>query len=190
VVELLTGLLFSYFVLRLGVTLGAGKMCVFASLLVGLAFADLEQLILPDEFTLGGTAVGLIFSIFVPMPEGIVKLFVPGVAGSIAESALAAALPAFFLWLAGWLYLRLRHREGLGLGDVKLIAMTGSFLGLSGTLITLAAGSVAGSVIGYGYIKLTGKDAATYELPFGTFLGFAGLAVAVWMESPWGNGPV
>ena len=57
--------------------------------------------------------------------------------------------------------------------------MVGSFLGLRGALLTLILGSIAGSVIGYGYIKLTGKDPAYYELPFGTFLGFAAIAAAI-----------
>ena len=92
---------------------------------------------------------------------------------------MGALLPAFFLWLAGWLYEKIRHREGLGLGDVKLIAMVGSFLGFGGALYTLLLGSIAGSAIGYGYIRLTGKDPATYELPFGTFLGAAALLIAL-----------
>src|SRR6266705_2296432 len=83
---------------------------------------------------------------------------------SLVESAIGALLPAVFLWGGGWLYLKIRHREGLGFGDVKLIAMVGSFLGLRGALLTLVAGSVAGSVIGLTYIKLTGKDPAEYEL--------------------------
>ncbi len=57
--------------------------------------------------------------------------------------------------------------------------MVGSFLGVFGALQTLVLGSIAGSVIGYSYIKLTGKDPASYELPFGTFLGAAALVVAV-----------
>ena len=73
----------------------------------------------------------------------------------------------------------MRHREGLGLGDVKLIAMVGSFLGLRGALFTLVLGSIAGSVIGYIYIKVTGKDPGSYELPFGTFLGAAALLAAI-----------
>ena len=100
-------------------------------------------------------------------------------AQSLAESALGAALPAFFLWFGGWLYHKIRHREGLGLGDVKLVAMVGAFLGLNGALLTLIVGSMAGSVIGYSYIKLTGKDPASYELPFGTFLGVAALLAAI-----------
>ena len=92
---------------------------------------------------------------------------------------VASFLPAFFLWFGGWLYYRLRHREGLGLGDVKLIAMVGSFLGLNGALLTLILGSISGSIIGYSYIKLTGKDPSNYELPFGSFLGAAALLAAI-----------
>jgi leader peptidase (prepilin peptidase)/N-methyltransferase len=98
---------------------------------------------------------------------------------SILEAAAGAALPAFVLWAAGWVYQLVRHREGLGLGDVKLIAMAGSFLGFGGALFTLMLGSIAGSVIGYGYIRATGKDSSTYELPFGSFLGAAALVVAL-----------
>jgi leader peptidase (prepilin peptidase)/N-methyltransferase len=89
-------------------------------------------------------------------------------------------LPAFLLWVAGELYFRIRHREGLGLGDVKLIAMVGSFMGLPGALWTLILGGVSGSILGALYIKATGKEFGTYELPFGTFLGVAALVLAVW----------
>ena len=71
----------------------------------------------------------------------------------------------------------MRHREGLGLGDVKMVAMIGAFLGLQGALLTLIAGSLLGAIVGLFYIWFTGKDASTYELPFGTFLGTAALAV-------------
>jgi leader peptidase (prepilin peptidase)/N-methyltransferase len=120
------------------------------------------------------------------VPEGIAGIFflVFGLPTThpwpwVAESVVGAALPPFFLWLAGWLYQKIRDREGLGLGDVKLIAMVGSFLGFGGGLYVLLLGSVAGSIIGYSYIKLSGKDPSTYELPFGTFLGAAGLIIAV-----------
>ncbi len=186
VVELLTGVLFFYFVWTLGPGIPALKMCVFAAVLVALIFADLEERILPDEFTLGGVVLGLLFAIFVPVPDTIAQVlfFFAGVELSgraqwMAEAALGALLPAVFLWSGGWLYEKIRHREGLGLGDVKLIAMVGSFLGLGGALFTLMAGSLVGSFIGYTYIKVTGKDTATYELPFGTFLGAAALAIAL-----------
>jgi len=185
-VELLTGGLFFVLVLQMGATLAALKMCIFSAILVALIFCDLEKRILPDEFTIGGMLIGLAFAYFVQVPDFTAHL-VFSLAGveasdpikSLAESALGAFLPALLLWGGGWLYFKIRHREGLGFGDVKLVAMVGSFLGLRGALLTLILGSVSGSIIGYGYIKLTGKDPSTYELPFGTFLGLAGLAAAV-----------
>jgi leader peptidase (prepilin peptidase)/N-methyltransferase len=186
IVELMTGALFFYFVYALGPTLAALKMCVLAALLVGLIFSDLEERILPDEFTLGGLVLGFIFALFVPVPDNIGQSLlylmgadVTGRAASVAEAAIGAGLPSFFLWFGGVIYFKLRHREGLGFGDVKLIAMVGSFMGLRGALMTLILGSVSGSILGYGYIKLTGKDPGTYELPFGTFLGLAALVAAV-----------
>jgi len=186
VVELLTALLFFYFVREFGVTAAALKMCAFSAMLVALIFSDLEMRILPDELTLGGTLAGLVFSVFVPVPESIVQAVLwftgtqlSGRSHSFVEAAAGAAAPAFLLWVAGWFYERVRHREGLGFGDVKLIAMVGSFLGLSGALLTLAGGSLAGSLIGYAYIRATRKDASTYELPLGTFLSIAALALGL-----------
>jgi leader peptidase (prepilin peptidase) / N-methyltransferase len=178
-VELLTGVAFFIAVAQFGFTLAALKTCVLSAVLIALIFTDLEERILPDPLTLGGTVAGVLFSAFVPMPPGIAQLFFSGRAVSLLESALGAAAPPLVLWLVGWLYYRLRHKEGLGLGDVKLVAMVGSFLGLSGALLTLAAGSIAGSVIGYGYIHAAKKDPSTYELPFGTFLGIAGLVIGL-----------
>jgi len=186
VVELLTGVLFFLFVWRLGTSLAALKFCLLSALLVGLTLTDLEARILPDEFTLGGTAAGLVLAWFVPVNDEIAALLVwfAGVGGnphwdSVAAALLGAVLPGALLWSAGWLYFKLRHREGLGLGDVKLVCLVGAFLGLHGALLMLIAGSLAGSLVGYAYIRFTHKDPATYELPFGTFLGLAGIAVAL-----------
>jgi leader peptidase (prepilin peptidase) / N-methyltransferase len=185
-VELITGLLFFYFVRLLGPSPQAVKMCVFSAMLLALVFSDLEKRLLPDEFTLGGTLVGFAFAAFLEPTDitaqallWLMGISVEGRVAWLAESVMGAVLPAGFLYLGGWLYERVRHREGLGLGDVKLIAMVGSFLGLQGALLTLVVGSLTGSLLGYGYIRLTGKDAATYQLPLGTFLGLAALAAAV-----------
>jgi len=185
-VELLTGLLFFLIVLALGPKAVAIKLCVLSALLVGLTFTDLDALILPDELTLGGTAIGLLFAWFVPVDDVVARILL-NVAGfhpdprwvSVAESGLGAVLPAGFLGLGGWLFEKIRHKEGLGLGDVKMMAMVGAFLGLRAALLTLVVGSIAGSVIGLIYIYATRKDASTYELPFGSFLGFAGILVAL-----------
>ena len=181
VVELGTGLLWFYWVYMYGATPLAAKFCVLSALIVGLIFSDLEERILPDEMTVGGAVMGLAFAWFVPVIDTpLSQLMGVEAAGlrSFVYAAFSAVTPAFFLWGAGYLYQKVRKREGLGFGDVKLIAMVGAFLGLQNSLFTLIVGSIAGSVIGYGYIKLRGKDTSTYELPFGTFLGLAALAAA------------
>ena len=182
VVELATGLLFFYWVYTHGVAAYAIKMCVFSALLVGLTFSDLEERILPDEMTLGGIAMGLAFAWFVKIDDVVGQMTLwllhvrlPERYYSLEESAMGAALPALCLWGGGWLYEKLRHKEGLGLGDVKLIAMVGAFLGLHAALLTLILGSISGSIVGFAYIKFTHQDASTYELPFGTFLGISAL---------------
>ena len=184
VVELMTAALFFNFVYAAnGPTAEAVKMCVFSALCVGLLFCDLEERILPDEMTLGGLAAGFIFALLAPVRGNIGQMLLGldlhGVAASVAEAAFGAAVPAFLLWGAGVLYKKIRHREGLGLGDVKLIAMIGAFLGLQGAVLVWLIGSVSGSILGFGYVKVAGKDAASYELPFGTFLCAAALIVAV-----------
>jgi len=189
VVELLTGALFFVLVYRYGLTLVAFKMCTFGAMMVALSFTDLEQRILPDEFTIGGTAVGLAFAIFAPSPDNtahavlwMVGLESHGWITNLAAAAVAAGLPAGMLWFGGWLYSKIRHREGLGFGDVKMVALMGCFLGLEAGLAALIFGSVAGSVLGLAYIKITGNDPSTYELPFGTFLSAAALLIVVFSK--------
>jgi leader peptidase (prepilin peptidase)/N-methyltransferase len=186
IVEALTAASFFSFVAVLGLTLPALKFCLLSALLLGMIFADLEQLILPDEFTLGGVAAGLALSWVIPVSDGTAQILFSIIglplnthALSLAESALGAAIPAGFLWLTGEVYQRLRHKEGLGFGDVKMVAAIGAFLGLHNTLLTLIAGSLLGSVVGLVYILATRKDHASYPLPFGTFLGIGALGVSL-----------
>jgi leader peptidase (prepilin peptidase)/N-methyltransferase len=186
VVELLTAISFAWFVHQNGVGLEAAKYCVFAAILIALVFCDLEMLILPDEFTLGGFVVGLGFALFTPVPDTTFRLIaslfglLPGPrAGMLGEALLGAIVPAGTIWFGGWLFEKLRHKEGLGFGDVKMLAMVGTFLGIRGALLTVVLGSIAGSVVGLVFIKATGKDSASYQLPFGSFLGAAALVAAV-----------
>ena len=183
VVELLTAVLFFIAVWILGVNAAAIKYCVFAAILVTLIFSDLEEKILPDEFTLGGVILGLIFAAVAPTTGGMWRVLLFNVTRndrvlSLVESAFAAAISSGALWVVGFAYEKLRHREGLGLGDVKMIAMIGTFLGLQGVLLTLMLGSVLGALVGVAIIVISRKDAATYELPFGSFLGVAALIIA------------
>jgi leader peptidase (prepilin peptidase)/N-methyltransferase len=182
VVELATGVAFALCDAVLGPTVAALKFAIYSAILITLIASDLEERILPDEFTLGGTLVGLAFAPFVPLERYFVSMLIPYSLGprwpSFAESAFGAAVGSGSIWLVGFLYQKLRHREGLGLGDVKMIAMIGAFMGLRIALLTLIVASLMGSIVGLLYIRLAKKDAATYELPFGTFLGIAALVVA------------
>ena len=182
-VELATAAAFALWFAVLGPTLAAAKYAVFSAILIALIASDFEERILPDEFTIGGTVIGLAFAPFVPLQIRWAILLLPASLNvrwlSLAEAALGAGFASGIIWFVGWLYEKVRHREGLGLGDVKMIAMIGAFLGLEPALLTLIAGSLLGSVVGLGYILVKGKDASTYELPFGSFLGFAALAVAI-----------
>jgi leader peptidase (prepilin peptidase)/N-methyltransferase len=185
-VEALTAVLFFSFVAALGLTLPALKFCLLSALLLGMIFADLEELILPDEFTLGGIAAGLALSWVVPIADGTASILF-AIAGlphnthamSLTDSVLGAAIPSGFLWLTGELYQKIRHKEGLGFGDVKMVAAIGAFLGLHNTLLTLIAGSLLGSVVGLIYILATRKDHKSYPLPFGTFLGIGAIGVSL-----------
>src|SRR5262249_49632583 len=98
---------------------------------------------------------------------------------SFAEALCGAVLPAFFLWFGGYLYEKVRKREGMGFGDIKMMLMIGAFLGMKGSLLTLIIGSGVGSIVGYLYIRLTHKEVSTYELPFGTFLAFGAVVVTL-----------
>lgn len=200
VVELLTGLLWLWFAWRLGATLEAAKMCVFSSILVALTFCDLEKRLLPDELTKGGMWLGFAFSLVVPVRDVTVnalpqivlylmhkqlnqRFILTGRLDSVAESLFGAAAPALMLWGGAAVWGKLRDREMLGFGDVKLVAMVGSFLGIAGALSTMLLGSIVGALLGLVYIWAAGKKFSDYELPFGTFLGVAGLVVA--LIGPW-----
>ncbi|MBK5292481.1 MAG: prepilin peptidase [Acidobacteriia bacterium] len=182
VVEALTAVLFMAGFLTFGPAPGAIKFAVFAFLLVGMIFSDLDQRILPDEFTKGGILAGFLLAFLVPLPQGLLSLLLRPIDPrwvSLIESALAAGFASGTLWLVGAIYSKVRHKEGLGFGDVKMVAMMGAFLGLPGTFAAVMLGCIAGSLIGLSYIHLAKKDAATYELPFGSFLGAAALLIVL-----------
>jgi leader peptidase (prepilin peptidase) / N-methyltransferase len=158
-VELLTGVLFLGCYAYGGLTLATLKYCVFGFLLLGLIFTDAETKLLPDKLTLPGLAVGLLFSLLVPVHD-VASQFLPGMVNlpfsadiatrllSLLDSLLGAALGASFIYGAGAVYLRWRGAEGMGFGDVKLMAMVGAFLGMKLTIFTIFAASLAGSLFG------------------------------------------
>ncbi len=180
-VEIATGLFFAVAAYRYGLTLGAVRWATYSALLIGLIASDLEEYLLPDQMTLGGIVAGLFFAVFDPLTPSLSLVAMPWNQNvrlfSVFESLVGAAVPSFLIWSVGEIYFRVRRREGLGLGDVKMIAMLGAFLGLQMSLLVLVVASVAGSVFGLVYIFSTRANAATHQIPFGVFLGLSGLAV-------------
>lgn len=191
-VELLTGLLFlaCYFVF--GFTVDALKWSVFSALLIVLTITDVRERILPDVVNFFGLGAGLLFSVFSKPLDGTALWLAnrgfdfppPQWVLSLVDGALGALAGSGLLWLVAEGYFRLRKREGMGLGDVKMMAAVGTFLGLKRTLMTILAGSLLGSVIGIFLIALT-KKGRDYELPFGTFLGAGALLVLFLERQRW-----
>lgn len=189
-VELLTGVLFAACALAFGMQLAALKWAVFCALLVVLAITDLRERILPDKVNLTGALIGLAFAVALPVGDGSAlwlagHLFAfppPPAALSIADGLLGAAAGAGILWIFAEGYFRLRGREGMGLGDVKMMAMAGTFLGAKAAVLTIMAGALLGSVLGAGFM-LFRRTGSEYELPFGTFLAGAAL-LAVFYGPP------
>jgi leader peptidase (prepilin peptidase)/N-methyltransferase len=209
IVELLTGAIFLACYAHFGETLATLKYCALGFLLLGLIFTDAETQLLPDKMTLPGLALGLIFSLVVPVND-LASQLLPGLVSlpvssdvswhflSLADAVLGAVVGASFIYGAGAIYLRARGVEGMGFGDVKLMALIGAFLGVKLTIFTLFTASIAGSLFGLStvlavWIKRTRRrivrnhepaeqarrraweSAAIalrrHQMPFGVFLG-------------------
>ena len=183
-VELLTAVLFFGCYYAFGPTPEALKWAVFSALMIVLIFTDLRERILPDVVNFTGSGLGLALSLFTKPSDGAAlwvahRLFdfpPPAPVLSLVDALIGAAVGSSLLWLVSEAYFRLRKREGMGLGDVKMMLMAGAFLGARRTLLTILAGSLLGSVLGIAFILARRKD-SNYELPFGSFLGMAALLV-------------
>ncbi len=184
-VELLTAVLFWACYRAFGLTIEALKWAVFSALVIVLVFTDLRERMLPDVVNYTGFALGLAFSLVVQPTDGtalwianhVFEFPPPTAVLSLADALFGAAFGSGLLWIVSEAYFRLRGREGMGLGDVKMMLMVGAFLGVKRTLLTIFAGSVLGSLLGLAFI-LSKRKESNYELPFGTFLGMAALLVA------------
>ena len=183
-VEFLTGALFLVCYLCFGITVEALKWAIFSAIILVLVFTDLRERILPDVVNFSGFGAALVLCFFIPPSDGTARwlaahLFAfppPAAVLSLVDALLGAAVGAGLLWSVSEAYFRLRGREGMGFGDVKMMLMAGAFLGLKRTLLTILAGSLLGSILGVAFIAARRKE-SDYELPFGTFLGFASILV-------------
>jgi leader peptidase (prepilin peptidase) / N-methyltransferase len=163
IVELLTGIVFLSAYLLFDPPLLFQRL-MFACAMIVLFVIDLEHRILPDVITLPGIVIGFLFSFFMP----------PGWVASLIGLLIGGGS----LWLLGEVYFRVRHEEGMGFGDVKMLAMIGAFLGWKLMLLTLVLSSFLGSAIGLAMIAAKKGD-MKYALPFGTFLAVGAIVASV-----------
>jgi leader peptidase (prepilin peptidase)/N-methyltransferase len=188
-VELATGLLFVACYLVFGLNAEALKWAIFGALMIVLTITDLRERILPDKVNFLGLGLGLLLSFFTRPVDGTALWLAnhwfafppPEAALSFADALIGAGAASGLLWLVAEGYFRARGREGMGLGDVKMMAMAGAFLGLQRALLTILLGSLLGSIIGVAVIAI-GRKGRDFELPFGTFLG-AGAMLVVFFGS-------
>jgi leader peptidase (prepilin peptidase)/N-methyltransferase len=168
IVEIVTAAIFAGGYLIYGWTPLLAVRLLFACAMIVLFVIDLQHRILPNVITLPGILVGLAFSAVLP----------PG----WFASAIGAVAGGGALFLIAEAYYRIRGVEGLGMGDVKMLAMIGAFLGWQLTIVTLMLASFSGSVIGVGLIAL-GRRSMQAALPFGTFLAVGALIAAVYGDT-------
>ncbi|MCY4187841.1 MAG: prepilin peptidase [Bryobacterales bacterium] len=181
-VELATAGLFALVALEFGASLAALKAGLLTAMLTVLFFTDIEHFILPDQVTLPGTLAGIAFSPFEILRTGLAQaacdifgLYPAQWAVSLLESLASAAIFGGVLYLTGEIFYRLRGVEGLGFGDVKLIALLAAFLGSSTTLLVVLSACLLAT--GYGTAAvLAGRKHWRTPLPFGSYLSFAGIA--------------
>jgi leader peptidase (prepilin peptidase)/N-methyltransferase len=213
-VELLTALVSLAIFLKFGANWATLEFTIFSFLLLGLIFIDAEHKLLPDKLTLTGFYIGILFSLIVPVPPFLTVFFpihwphaLPmGVAlrlDSLSEALFAAAVSSGLMFAVGEAYFRLRGVEGLGFGDVKLMAMIGAFVGTKLSMFVIFTGSLLGSTFGLAVMIVIWQKRAErwrvlrkmsapaarkrawrsvpiayqrFQIPFGVFLGSMGIA--------------
>ena len=178
------------------------SMAILGFLLIGLMIMDWQTMLLPNAFTVFGIAIGLFLvciqaiflgpgedevhltkhSLHLTSPGGVTdhgNVFLTGPESLILGRVAAVCGAALVLLVIRWLYRAVRHREGMGLGDVKLMAMIAAFLGFWPAILSLFVGTFAAAF--YGVLLLArGKAGATSKLAFGSFLCVGGLVAALY----------
>ena len=137
---------------------------LFTAMLIVLFGTDLETMRLPNVITYPGIVIGLALSLFLP----------PGIVASILGAAVGAAIP----WTIRWAWYQIKGVEAMGLGDVKMLAMIGAFLGWKQVWVVLFIASLTGAIVGIVILKSKGRSLAS-RMPFGTFLAVAALLASM-----------
>jgi leader peptidase (prepilin peptidase)/N-methyltransferase len=162
VVELITALLAVLLFREYGLTLQFLPAFLFTCALIIIAFIDLEHRIIPDVITLPGIVLFFLLAVLL--------MDVP-----FLDSILGILIGGGCLYLIAAAYRLVKKREGMGGGDIKLLAMIGAFLGWKSLLFVLLASSLSGAIVGGAVMVYKGKD-MKYAGPFGPFLSIAAVA--------------
>ncbi|MBW1694267.1 MAG: prepilin peptidase [Deltaproteobacteria bacterium] len=161
VVELMTGIVAVGILFHFGLTLEGLIYFVFISSLIVMTFIDIDHRIIPDVITLPGILIGLIASFGLPtmgFKDALIGMLVGG--GS--------------LWVVAWVYYLLTRKDGMGGGDIKLLAMMGTIVGLKGVIFTIFISSAVGTLVGVTLMIIKGKN-MKFAVPFGPFLSIGAI---------------
>ena len=168
-VELLTGFLSLACMMKWGVSLPYAVSLAFCGALIVVTFIDLQHQIIPDSTSLPGILCGLLISLVMPSL-------------SFLDSLLGAALGGGSLLIIAGGYYLLTKQEGMGLGDVKLLAMMGAFLGWQSILFIIMVGSFSGALVGIAVMIKKKKD-RRYAIPFGPFLSLGAVSYLLYGQN-------
>lgn len=182
-VEILTGILFLAAVWSFGLSIETLFYLIFISALIVITFIDIEHMIIPNVITYPGIALGLLYNALkTDWNYGLEQIsnFSPGFQNfflllrevPILDSVFGVILGGGILLLIAYSYERIKKIQGMGMGDVKLLAMIGAFFGWEGVLFVIFLASILGSVIGISII-IPKRGDLKYALPFGPFLSIA-----------------
>ncbi len=161
-VEAFTSVMFVWATWQYGIDWLLASRLLFGCALIVLFFIDLEHRILPNVITIPGTVIGFLLSFVTP----------PGWVSSLIGLVVGGLIPL----VIAEIYYRVRRIEGLGMGDVKMLALIGAFLGWQHVLLTLVVASILGSLVGLP-LAIRQRDMKA-SMPFGTFLAIAAMLAA------------
>lgn len=161
----------------------AGAM-LLTWLLVGLAALDVEHLWLPDSVTLSGVVAGIAVTLVRRGPLVEIGEFNASLRFLLVNLAFSILIAGGLVLAIRWIYWLVRRREGIGLGDAKLMAMLAAWLGLPGALLSFAIGVILGAIAGIAVLSAprmpNAESPALAKLPLGTFLCIGGIIATLW----------
>jgi leader peptidase (prepilin peptidase)/N-methyltransferase len=162
-IELLTAVLFIYFYRHLGFSFELFITWLFIAILIVIAFIDYDFQIIPDILSIGGLVAGVLFAIVRPYFKYLDPKF------GFLDALYGVLIGGGILFIIAYGYQLITKREGMGGGDIKLLAMIGAFCGYPGVIFSLVSASLIGTVIGIPFIIIKGAN-TRYAIPFGPLL--------------------